>query len=418
MPAGRSVARPPIRRSHRPVPNAATGPEAFVSQPTRHNHFVPQHYLRAWSADGHRVWSYATLVPHANCPEWELRSTRGLAAHDHLYTARLGPGDADRFERRLHAEIEQPAEAVIAKMAAGRALDRADFARLARYAFVLNLRTPVAYGEYAARAARIGPDLLHRTLTRAVSTLERAARRGDAGQVRTRRGTRPDAHPMPTRVRVDAGAPDRPATLGATFVVGRAAWLHSLERLLGPHSRSARAAEACHWRIIRPFPGRTWWTSDHPVVRLNYYGEQDGVDRYDFGGGWGNPGSEILVPLTPDHLLYAQVGAGQRRDPAERRGARRGRRRRPASEAAAVIRHDDVASAWFTTMVQRFVAERAHRWVFASEAAGRVRWFRPRHVNADQWRGERESWQRWDAEHSAAESELADPGSAEARVPT
>ena len=42
----------------------------------------------------------------------------------------------------------------------------------------------------------------------------------------------------------------------------------------------------------------------HPVLRLNYYKP----GQYDFRGGWGNPGSEVLMPLSPRHLLYVQVG--------------------------------------------------------------------------------------------------------------
>jgi hypothetical protein len=39
-------------------------------------------------------------------------------------------------------------------------------------------------------------------------------------------------------------------------------------------------------------------------IPLNYYAR----GRYDFKGGWGNKGTEILLPLSPHHLLYTRVG--------------------------------------------------------------------------------------------------------------
>src|SRR5699024_11588180 len=45
-------------------------------------------------------------------------------------------------------------------------------------------------------------------------------------------------------------------------------------------------------------------TSDNPVINLNYYRK----DKYDFNGGWGVDNTCIMMPLTPKHLLYTQVG--------------------------------------------------------------------------------------------------------------
>jgi imidazolonepropionase-like amidohydrolase len=55
---------------------------------------------------------------------------------------------------------------------------------------------------------------------------------------------------------------------------------------------------------LKPYPGFAWFTTDDPVLKLNF----NSWDAYDFGGGWGSSGSEILVPLSPLHLTYDLIG--------------------------------------------------------------------------------------------------------------
>ena len=45
-------------------------------------------------------------------------------------------------------------------------------------------------------------------------------------------------------------------------------------------------------------------TSDDPVICLNYNSESD----YNFDGGWGKQNSNILFPISPNKILYTQVG--------------------------------------------------------------------------------------------------------------
>jgi hypothetical protein len=58
------------------------------------------------------------------------------------------------------------------------------------------------------------------------------------------------------------------------------------------------------WSIFHPYRDSEWFTSDRPVRRLRY-ATPDGFDRSD---GWNRACCELLLPLSPRHLLYAQVG--------------------------------------------------------------------------------------------------------------
>ena len=130
------------------------------------------------------------------------------------------------------------------------------------------------------------------------------------------------------------------------------------------------------WTILKPHEGLAWFTSDDPVIRLNYY--EPG--KYDFKGGWGNPKTEILLPLDPQHLLYAMVGE------------------RPPQRGTTI----SIAQ---TQAIRRFIAEHAHRVIIASAQDGEVPVLRPRIVDAALVRNEKEQWRQWHDRQSAAETE-------------
>ena len=62
--------------------------------------------------------------------------------------------------------------------------------------------------------------------------------------------------------------------------------------------------------------GWEWFTCDHPVMRLNY----NGPDDFTLQGGWDYKGTDLVMPLSPRHLLMTQVGHSR---PHRWRGCRR-----------------------------------------------------------------------------------------------
>jgi hypothetical protein len=113
------------------------------------------------------------------------------------------------------------------------------------------------------------------------------------------------------------------------------------------------------------------------VIRLNYYDAR----RYDFKGGIGKLGTEILLPLSPHHLLYTRVGY------------------QPPPRGTALPRAQ-------IEMIRRFLAEHAFRMIFAPSPEEDVARLRPRIVNDEACRYEQQKWQAWHAEQTAAERDL------------
>ena len=83
------------------------------------------------------------------------------------------------------------------------------------------------------------------------------------------------------------------------------------------------------------------------------------------------------MPLSPRHLLFTHVGQDV--------------------PDGFIFSYEEAAK------IQRFLAQRASRWIFAREPIVRVGWIRPRHVDADAFNAEEEQWRMWHERQNAAE---------------
>ncbi len=148
-------------------------------------------------------------------------------------------------------------------------------------------------------------------------------------------------------------------------------WLWQIRHLL---NSVAKGLAEHKWSIAHPAAGLEWITSDHPTLRLNYHS----ANAYDFDGGWGSRGTELILPISPKHLLYTKIG----------------------SKAAPRF----AFSADETRGLQRLLAERAHRWIFASEPVSDVAKLRPRVVDATAFEAEEQFWRDWHDAQCASET--------------
>ncbi|HWP98325.1 MAG TPA: DUF4238 domain-containing protein, partial [Syntrophomonadaceae bacterium] len=155
-------------------------------------------------------------------------------------------------------------------------------------------------------------------------------------------------------------------------LVGRGMWLYEIKRIL---TNTAKILLTHKWSIFHP-TGLEWITSDDPVICLNYYGN----DSYDFDGGWGKTGSEVLFPLSPNHMLYTQVGK------------------------KAPPRID--LSPEMSTKLQRIVAEHGYRWIFSNKKIVDIESLRVRKVDEFAYNSEKDTWPRWGIEQKEAELNL------------
>jgi len=334
------------------------------------NHYVPCLYLKRFAASPGRILTYRILVAHPRVLVWKLDAIRGIAYHAHLYTRIASGIETDEIEKWLNAEFETPAEEALMKATADMRLSPTDWHNLVRFVAAQDVRTPARLAENMQLWNKAVPRILDDTLQDAVRRLEWAKRSGQAiNAVKS-----PNSEYIPLRVTTEIEPGQDFGKVKSEIIVGRGLWFFSMRHLL---TNTVTVLHNHKWSILVPPDGLTWFTSDDPVIRLNYYGN----GRYDFKGGWGNPGTEILVPLDPHHLLYTKVG-----ERPERRGS--------------------VVPRLQAEMIRRFIAEHAHRFIFAASPDREVPTLRPRIINASLLRDEQEQWRRWHENQTIAEREL------------
>ena len=342
-----------------------------MAQRIRNQHFVPQAYLRQWSEDGRTIWCYRLLVSHAGVPAWEQRSIERTASWLDLYTGIVDGEETDEFERWMAEEVEAPVAEVLNKVARDQPLTTADWERLILLFALQDLRTPAAYVEARQRWDPEMESTLTAVLQRSVEELQRAREGGR---------TLPQPPPAPEDMRDVLKVEVRPATnsehegmgeIRAEVTVGRKLW-HAQIRLL-MSGEALQHLMRHEWRIVHPCPGTGWFTSDHPVIKLNFNAE----DAYDLLGGWGSPGTDLAMPLSPSHLLHTQIDRHQA--------------------------DHDTLSPEQTRIMQKMIAERAFRWIFAHKRMRKAEWLRPRWVNAEAFTFEEQQRAEWSDDQRRAE---------------
>jgi hypothetical protein len=313
---------------------------------------------------------YRILVSHEKVPLWKEAHVRGIAYHKHLYTRLVLGLETDEIEQWFDREYETPAADVLQKVILNARLTRSDWKVLVRFLAVQDVRTPARLIEDLQRWHENLPSLLQNTLEESVRKLESMKSRGE----KPSSAGSPLADCPPLRITTETSPNKKFGAIKAETIVGRGLWLFGIKHVL---TKTAGVLHQHRWTIISPPNGIKWFTSDNPVIRLNYRGPKD----YDFRGGWGSKGTEIFMPLSPYHLLYTQVG------------------RRPPTRGTQF-------SVDQAKLIRRFLAEHAHRMIFATEPDTRIPSMRPRTVSADLMRDEQMQWTKWHEDQTTAEKEL------------
>ncbi|QKZ06050.1 DUF4238 domain-containing protein [Pseudomonas eucalypticola] len=330
------------------------------------NHYVPQAYLRRWQT-GNQILTYRLLVPHENWPHWKVHSPKSIAKLQHLYTYFSGSQDSDEIEHWLDSDFEQPGLASIAKVVKEAKLNPEDWQNLFRFALAQSVRTPTGLERFLKRQDETLEKILESSMGESVAKFEAAQASG------TKFETPPAVDPhskLPlklSRIKNDDGS----ESIQAKVLSGRKFWIWQLEHIL---KNTVNRMPALRWTILHAPAYTSWPTTDNPLTRI-----WDGPNgKLSLEGGWGVPGTKIFLPLSPKHLLFAQVG------------------QRPPRRGTVVSLHE---AAYIRTMI----LYGASRYVFSTDTHD-IAECRPRTVSQKQFDEERKRWADWHVTQSEEEA--------------
>lgn len=340
-----------------------------MQQLRKDNHYVPKLYLKQWAHKGH-ILTYRLLVPNEKYPLWKRQSLKGIAFHQHLYTYLAGQEETDEFERWLDSEFESPAEEAIRRIIQEDRMSPEHWRKLVRFAVALDVRTPARLKDFIRRQNETLQKLMEETMHRSINNLEEMIRRNDPLPTPSEE----DDVPPPIKVSIEKLA-DGSGHIKAETIIGRRLWIWQMRHLL---TKTLRKLPIQKWTILHAPHGTSWPTSDNPLIRLNF----NNPTNYDFGGGWGVRNGDILLPLSPKHLLYTSIG-----NKVWPRGTT-----------------PDARTAHF---IRKIIIEHADRYVFALEPeSGDIHSIRPRLVCPTTYKNEISAWANWHNEQCQAEREF------------
>lgn len=333
---------------------------------TQDNHYVPRMYLKNFIAESGEVCSYKLLVPHSDVRPWDRFSIAGTGYQKNLYTRIERGEESDDIEKWLNQEFENPAKEALRKVVHDEELAESEWRALIRFLAAQIVRTPA----FLIENLPLWNDLAPKSLDRAMRDAEQELRDARAAGRSIEVVPGPNDQFFPMRIEREDIPEEEVVQLKAKVLVGRGLWFYAMKHTL---TITLEVLHKHKWTILTAPEGLDWFTSDDPVVRLNFRSKED----YDFKGGWGKHGTNIFLPLSPRHLLFTEIGA--------------------------VSYPRQTPSRYHARQIRKFIAEHAHRRIYSSAEYDKIPELRPRVVNLMEFQREKALWGEWYENQTQAE---------------
>lgn len=336
-----------------------------TDQITHDNHYIPQFYLRNWSQDGNSIFVYSLLVPDARVPYWSQRKIKSTAVWNDFYTRNEEQKEIDDFEKWFDREFEAPVKKVFDKLLNEYNLDRDESENLSRFVAAQHLRTPAHLNAFMTRWRTEMPQIFEDTLQKVSKQLE-----ADPQIANRQPQISEEAKLLPIKVSVDK----EKSQAKVDSLVGKGMYLFALKHLL---TKTVSTLKNYRWHVIHAADDTSFPTSDDPVICLNYNSERE----YDFKGGWGKKNGNIIIPISPTHLLITQIGSN------------------------IPMKQLDYSKYW-SKFFRKIIIEHAHRYVYALEPQKGMLAINPRRVDTVLFEKEKVEMAGWHGEQMEAEAQL------------
>lgn len=334
-------------------------------QITHDNHYVPQFYLRNWSKDGNNILTYPVLVANTSEDWWKLKPIKSSACFKDLYTREINGEEIADFEDLLQ-EYEYLAKNVIDKIIAEKEISTKELYCLVEFYGVQYMRTP-------ARLSAINTPRMQKSLAAAAG----AALKETMDDLKNpyhknkNESNDPGLDLLPFGINREGDI----MTI-KTIIGGKGTFLMAIDRAIQLTEKYLKNPNY-RWHIIHAADKINWPTSDNPAMCV-FFNEHT---RKWSNGGWAERGCELMLPLSPKHLLYSKVGYKADRKKLEK-------------------------SEEFSKRIDDLIIQHSFRYIYALERKKFMWEKKPRTANAELLQNEREQYMEWHKNQIELEDEL------------
>lgn len=327
------------------------------------NHYVSQFYLKNFSFNGKEVYVYRTLVSHEKVPVWNKQSIKSIGKQPHLYTQIVHGEESDEIEDYFERKYETPVQEAYYKAINDKKLNSIDWNNLIKFIASQILRTPSAFINHMELMDKIVPNTLENTANKISSKLKdntfgiNTAYEEDKKYAFFKEN-------FPFNIEID----EENKTVKVGAIIGRKSWLVSAQHVL---MRLTPVLLSHKWSIVNVHKDIELFTSDDPIICLNYYDR----GKYDFKGGWGNLNSEIIFPISPSKFVYTKVGNKK-------------------------IKSKSYLNYEMSEMIKSFIAKHSYRYIYSKTEQKYMKKYRERIIDEVIYKNESEAWKNWHKEQS------------------
>lgn len=334
---------------------------------TRNNHYVPQFYLKNWSDDGKKLWTYCFLVPNHKCPYWKQTAIKSTAVWNDFYTRTVDQEELDDFEQEFNRLFETPIKHVFDRIMNNEALTEDENRAITDFVFCQWVRTPAYMFRRMNEDQKTLPKIIQKELKKAVKEVKRNPKIINQYKEKKKEG-----FPLP----ISAVINREEKRIEVDSRIGKGMYLFEVKYALDSCRKHLKKYE---WHVIEAADGIEFPTSDDPVICLNYRTEND----YSFDAGWNVDNSIILMPISPKKLLFTQVGY-----------------------------HGDYSvlnkSERFTRLFRKMIIEHAHRYLYSRSRQNGIGLIKTRRVNLKRYIYEKDGIENWHKNQTEYEREIYD----------
>lgn len=344
-----------------------------AKQVTHDNHYVPQFYLKRWSRNGNTVRTYNGIVSNKGVPVWKSTPIKSTAYQPDLYTLRINGDDSDEYENYLEREVESPAAKVFHAIDRQSSLANQDMHVLVQFLVAQMTRTPSWHQQVAKTIEAVFEGVVKET----VETIEKDLEEKGAESLLQGKGASSSVGgltklgDMPLKCSLDR----KQSAIKVETYIGRQPYIASSIRALT--GKISQILHSYNWRLIYLKNEVLLPTGDNPVVVFNrdIFGNTNvGLDV-----GLGTKFADIMMPLSPQTLLFTEVGRTQ-------------------GEIDAVNFDSSLV-----LYLRELIINNAYRYVYSQEDIPEIEEIRPRLVDAFRYKEIRAEQERWHREQCELE---------------